>query len=294
MTTNSPPTTNTPVNTTAQKLNVQLLMKLQGDKAKFWWNASVTLQIGIILLSAYTTLTSNFTTETALFVIPIMSICSPLMRWRADALKGAYQSLLRKFEFYDGLGWAILPREKSEWLLALSKKQQQQVTATDRMPVHYFASNKQPSPERLLENLEESSWWSKHIAKFTSIVFGVFTAAVLLGSFAVLLLSIQGAVGQASLISIAKVIVSVIAALFSIGFIRMTVEYALFSQASAKFEEKSCQILDMGKTIDQEEATKLLHEYQITRSGAPMLPSWSWRLNEKRLNPIWAEQRVRN
>lgn len=208
-------------------------------------------------------------------------------------LKGAYQSLLRKFEFSDGLGWVILPREKSEWLLVLSKKQHQQVTATDRMPEHYFASNKSPSPERLLENLEESSWWSKHIAKFTSIAFGIFTVAVLLGSFAILLLSIQSAVNQASLISIAKVIVSVIAALFSLGFIRLTIEYALFSQASAKFEEKSCQILDTGKTINREEATKLLHEYQITRAGAPMLPNWAWALNQKRLNPVWTEQRRR-
>jgi len=293
MTTNSPVTANVVAHAPA-KLNVQLLMKIQGDKAKLWWNVSVALQVAIILLSAYTTLTNNFTTETALFVIPIMSICSPLMRWRADLLKGEYQSLLRKFEFYDGLGWAILPREKSEWLLTLSEKQKQQVTATDRMPVHYFASNKPFSAERLLENLEESTWWSKHISKYAAIVFGVFTVFVLLASFTVLLLAVQGALGQTSLTSIAKVIVSVIAALFSIGFIRMTVEYNLFSQTSAKFEEKSCQILDLGKPVDQEEATKLLHEYQITRSGAPMLPSWAWKMNEKRLNPIWAEQRLRS
>ncbi|MBA3869517.1 MAG: hypothetical protein H0X30_10210 [Anaerolineae bacterium] len=293
MTTNSPATANVAAHSSS-KLNVQLLMKIQGEKAKLWWNISVALQVGIIFLSAYTTLTNNFTTETALFVIPIMSICSPLMRWRADILKGAYQSLLRKFEFYDGVGWAILPREKSEWLLTLSEKQKQEVTATDRMPVHYFASNKQSSAERLLENLEESTWWSKHVAKYAAIIFGVFTVFVLFSSFAVLLLAVQGALGQTSLTSIAKVIVSVIAALFSIGFIRMTVEYALFSLTSAKFEEKSCQILDLGKPVDQEEATKLLHEYQITRSGAPMLPSWAWKMNEKRLNPIWAEQRLRS
>ena len=89
--------------TSPKKLNMQLLMKIQGDKSKFCWNASVSLQLGVILLSAYTTLTSNLTTETTLFLIPILSICAPLMRWRADYLKGAYQSLLRKFEFYDEL-----------------------------------------------------------------------------------------------------------------------------------------------------------------------------------------------
>ncbi len=293
MTGSSSDTTNT-AGQSSSKLNVQLLMKIQGDRAKFWWVASIWLQVGIIGLSAYTTLTNNFATEIALLIVPVVSIATTLVRWRADVLKGAYQSLLRKFEFYDGLGWAILPREKSEWLLTLSKKEKEQVTAADRMPIHYFASNKPQSAERLLENLEESSWWSKHIAKFSAIIYGTFTALVVVGSLAVLLFSVQAAVGQASLVNIAKVIVSVIAALFSIGFVRLTVEYVQYSQSSAKFEEKACQILDARSIPDQSEATKLLHEYQIVRAGAPMLPNWAWKINEKRLNPIWAEQRLRS
>lgn len=276
------------------KLNVQLLMKLQGDKAKSWWNASIFLQIGVILLSAYSTLTNQLTTETALILIPLLSICAPLMRWRADFLKGRYQSVLRKFEFYDGLGWAITPRERSEWLLTLSRKQEQQVTASDRMPQHYFSSKKPVSVVRLLENLEESSWWSKHLASFSAIIYGGFTALVLFGSFAVLYLSVQATLDQATLLNIAKVIASVIAAVFSLGFFRLTFEYAVFSQASGKFEEGVCKILDAGQTIGQEEATKLLHEYQITRSGAPMIPNWAWRVRQKRLNATWAEQRCRD
>ena len=52
-----------------------------------------------------------------------------------------------------------------------------------------------------------------------SLAFGAFTVVVLLVSFTVLLLSVQGAVNQASLLNISRVIVSVIAALFSIGFL---------------------------------------------------------------------------
>lgn len=294
MTTTFLPMANTRMKDVSPKINLHLMMKVQGDSAKFWWNSSILLQLGVILLSAYTTLTNNLTTETALFLIPLLSVCSPLAKWRSDYLKGEYQSLLRKFELYDGLGWVITPRERSEWLLKLSKKQQQEVTASERMPSHYFASKKPSSPVRLLENIEESSWWSKHLGRFTSIIFGVFTVVVLFTSFAVLLLSVQGAVGQASLINISKVIVSVISALFSVGFIRLTFEYAAFSYTSAKFEDIACQILDAANPIIQEEATKLLHEYQITRAGAPMLPNWAWKFNEKRLNPIWMEQRCRD
>lgn len=70
------------------KLNVQLLMKIQGDRSKKWWNVSTALQVGIIFLSAYSTMTQNLTTLTALFLIPILSVLAPLMRWRADYLKG--------------------------------------------------------------------------------------------------------------------------------------------------------------------------------------------------------------
>src|SRR5258708_29163304 len=150
MTVSYPLTTNTPKTNPSPKLNVQLLMKIQGDRTKFWWNASIILQVGVIVLTAYTTLTQNFTTETALFFIPVLSILAPLTRWRADYLMEKYQSLLRKFEFFDGLGWVITPREKSEWLVTLSAKQRHDVTASDRMPQHYFASKKTPSAVRLL------------------------------------------------------------------------------------------------------------------------------------------------
>lgn len=275
------------------KLNVQLLMKIQGDRSKKWWNVSIALQVGIIFLSAYSTMTQNLTTLTALFLIPILSVLAPLMRWRADYLKGDYQSLLRKFEFFDGLGWAITPRERSEWLLTLTEKQRLKVTASDRMPQHYFASKKQPSVTRLLENLEETSWWSKHLGKFSCIVIGSFTVLVIIGSFTILLISVQAAISQTTLINIVKVIVSVLAALFSIGFVRLTIEFWIFSQSSAKFEETTCRLLDSSTDINQEEATKLLHEYQITRSAAPMIPTWAWKWNEEKLNAIWEQQRCR-
>ncbi len=238
-------------------------------------------------------MTQNLTTLTALFLIPILSVLAPLMRWRADYLKGDYQSLLRKFEFLDGLGWAITPRERSEWLLTLTEKQSLEVTASDRMPKHYFASKKQPSVTRLLENLEESSWWSKHLGKFSYFVFGSFTVLVVFGSFTILLISVQAAVSQATLINIVKVIVSVLAALFSIGFVRFSVEYWMFSQSSGRFEETTCRLLDNSTPISQEEATKLLHEYQIARSSAPMIPNWAWKWKQKKLNTIWEQHRCR-
>jgi|GEM_PF-2447022 len=288
MTTNSLPT-----GSTGQKLNVQLLMKIFGDKAKFWWNFAVVLQISIIGLSAFTTLTNILTTEAALFIIPTLSIFAPLMRWRSDYMKGEYQSLLRKFEFLDGLGWKIMPRERSEWLIMLSGKQKQQVTEIDKLP-DYFSSKKPVSVTRLLENLEESSWWSKHLAKFTATVYGVFTIAVILGSFVILLLSVQGAINQTSSLNIARVVVSTIAALFSIGFIRLTFEYVMFSSSSGRFEERICKILDAGNSIEDEEATKLVQEYQILRSSSPMLPNWAWRFNQEKLNAIWSEERCRD
>lgn len=276
------------------KLNLQLLMKIWGDEAKFWWNASIMVQVGVILLSAYSTLTQNFTTVTALFLIPIMSVLAPLMKWRADYKKGDYQALLRKFEFFDGLGWTITQLERSDWLASLRTKQRQKITASDRMPQHYFASNKPPSEVRLLENLEESSWWSKHLGKFTAFFIGGTTILTMSVSFVVLLLSVQRATDQTSIESIAKVIVSVIAALFSIGFVRLAVDYWLFSESSAKFENAASKILDDPTPINHEEATKLVHEYQIARSGAPMIPNWAWKCNEKKLNAIWREQRSRD
>lgn len=279
---------------TEQKLNIQLLMKIQGDKAKTWSNASIAFQAGIIAVSAYSTLTENLVTESTSVIIPFVSILVPFIQWRADRLKSNYQSILQKFEFLDSLGWEITPREKSDWLVPLTKKQRKEVTALNRTPQHYFASKKKPSSRRLLENLEESSWWSKELAKFAASVIGIFTMFVILTSIGLLLISIFVAVNQATLVNIAKVITSVLAAVFSIGFVRLSCEYWEFAQFSAKTEKTTSEILDKSKEPKEAEASKLLHEYQIARSNAPMLPNWAWKLNQKKLNVIWNQYRCRD
>ncbi|NTW01906.1 MAG: hypothetical protein HGA19_11555 [Oscillochloris sp.] len=42
------------------------------------------------------------------------------------------------------------------------------------------------------------------------------------------------------------------------------------------------------------QAIKLLHEYQIARAGAPMLPDWLWSLMQRELNDLWIQHRKRS
>ena len=268
-------------------------MEIQGDKAEFWWWCYIVSRIGIFGFLAYITLINEFTYVATLFVSG-MSILSSLIQWHADCLKGNFQSTLRKLEFRDGLCWQISSRERSEWLVKLSCEQFQNVIATDSIPENYFASNKRASVERLTENLEESSWWSKQLAGRMAIVYAVFFTSIVIACVMLLVLSRRSTLNETQMQNVAIVVLSTIAALFTIGFIRLTVEYLMFWFASSKVEAGVCKILDDGYRIPEEEAIKLVHEYQSARSGSPMIPNRMWKINEKKLNDIWLTQRLRD
>lgn len=266
-------------------INVEAFMKAQFGYTKFWWTTASLCRFLIVVINAI----ALFITANAgilAFVAVILTIAQPLAQWYSDRLKSAANSILRKIEMAKGLDWAIKPREISDIVATLPKRVKQQAEKTAGLPENYFSSQEPPSPRRLLQNLEESAWWTKHQARPMAWYAAIFSCAVVGVAIIILIISLQSALSQATANNIAKVTISVIAFVFSGGYIRLADDYNRLAYAAEWAEDKAHSLKDKSD-LTESEAIKVVHDYHIARAGSPLLPEWLWKMKQKELNELW-------
>ena len=267
-------------------------MKLCADKAEVRWWWYIVLRIGIIIGSVVLLLSDRYDGAIVLVIFGA-TVASSLFQWRSDHWKSLHQLSLDKFELSDGLGWTTTSRERSNWLAKLSSKDTETVIASVRVEDEYFASLSASSNRRLLENLEESTWFSKHLAMYTAVAFGAFIFVIVFVSVGTFVAVAQSSPNASMVRDSAKIFVAIVAAMFSVGLIRLTVDYLSFSGFCSKTEESVSDLLDKGSSITTQDAIKLLHEYQTVRARSPLLPNQIWKWKHSKLSAIWSTQRVR-
>lgn len=259
-------------------------------RTKAWWGAALLCKVGVVLLGALNIFVFPGVRYGSL-VLTLFYITSELCQWRSDSFKGSAQSLQRKVDFRNSFGWEISGAEMSDLLMDTPAKIWRRIpppVARD----DYFASEEAPGVTRAIENLQESAWWSKYIAKRMGHVCLGATITLVAVSVATLVVSIDAIENRDVLSSIGRVVTSVLMLVFSLGLVRLTIGYYSFSRKAAQSEQRTFALFGSG--CDEVEAIKAWHEYQTARAAAPLLPSWVWRLMQKDLNLLWKEYRRRH
>jgi hypothetical protein len=141
----------------------------------------------------------------------------------------------------------------------------------------------------VLENLDESAWWSQHQA-WKMFVISLTAILVVVVGVIVFLLVMAFAGDAASQVTTARLMVGVLSLLPSLGAFKLVVGYYKFHHAAARSREKAKQ-LARGKPKEPE-AVKLVYEYQFARISAPLLPDWLYRWHQDELNKLWEGYRA--
>lgn len=269
-----------------ENINLEKLLQAQFDLAKFWLTLAISSGIGILLIDIFVIFFSQLGSVFA-FLAAILVVFDTISIWQSDRLRENAETTLRKFEFHNALGWEISPRELTN-LLATAPNSVKRAARSDNTYT-YFASHRDNGPKRLLENLEESAWWSKHQAKRMSKYVGAAGVTMMFSAFVTLFISLQSSPSQTTDKIIAKIIISVIVFMFSGGYVRLAFDYNLFADQAEKAEVRAFQLCSE-KDFSEIQAIKLLHDYQIDRANSPLIPSWLWRMKNKELNELWNER----
>ena len=251
--------------------------------AKFWFYASLLLKAAIFVLGASAVFFSLLP-EVTPFLVAALSIASEVSRWRSDDFKGTAEKIKRQLEEHDGFGWSISESDLAN-VMAECPKRFLATLSHEQLAGSVFASGTGKGPRRAVENLRESAWWSKHLAKITATGLKLIILILFAGAISALLVSIKTVADRAVLANIAKVVTSTLVLGFSLGLLRLLQSYLVFSQKAGDAEQKGERLLK--EEVEAVDAVRVLSSYQMARASAPLLPTFVWKLNKDRLNNIW-------
>jgi len=270
------------------RYNPQIINKALFDRAKVWWGVSLLLKLSIFAIGV-TLIFSSHAPKLSAFIVAFISIVSELCKLQSEGIKRVAEDLCRKLDFQDSLGWQISTAEMSDILIKFGNREIKKLLSKEGDA--YFASNTSPSPKRALENLQESAWFSKHLARTMAHLCLTAIVILVLVSIATLLTSINTIKDYDLLANIGRVVTSTLMLVFSVNLIPLMLGYFSFSHNAGHAERKANDILEVG-TCNEIDALKAWQEYHIARAQAPLIPTWIWKYKRNTLNELWRKFRT--
>lgn len=271
------------------KIPLRALDRVLRETAESWWYLSFFFKLGIFVAGIFLVFTPTFS-QSIPFVVAILTLTAEFALWRYSNARDTWEKLHRKLDFFESLGWAISNSEISDLLTEISRSQKKRASGLNLEEKSYFASNQNLGSKKAVMNVQESSWWAKHIAKRASAIYTGLVIILLIGSFFVLSVSIETVKNFDVLTNMGRAITSAVMLIFSLDLVRIARSYKKYSDQSASIEA-SAQILLNSKKIEMVDAIKLIQEYHLAHAEAPMNPQWLWKLMRDELNVIWREYR---
>jgi len=268
---------------------IELLKRLVNtafQKAKLWSFAVIGLQ----LLVFFSGVASIFWTKLSLsypwIALPLAAVAAYLAT-QAAKHRSLAESLKRQHELADGFGKAPSCAQLADTKHALGELLSDEVDAQLRPGITY-SSEAENGAHRLLENLIESAWFSKHLASWCSKRLCAVFAVSLVLSVSILLWCV-GHLNNPSVTleaAASKLVSATLLFMLSVGLIRTWLSFSRFAGKSQVNEQQAAAQLQHNKS-DNLEALRLLTEYQLARATAPMIPTWVWRYRKEKLNHDW-------
>ncbi len=255
------------------------------DRAKRLWGLALLLQLGVFALGLALTFSPGSGWAGFLLAVSlVLSVGSEIVTLRYETAKGNAESLLRKLDFRNSFGWGLTKAEMRDFL-AQSPARLTKGLTTEELGEEYFASSEGMGARRALENVQESAWWSRHLAGNMGWLCAVGALVLLLAPITPLI-AILGRVNHLQQLPlIAQVTTSALMLVFTIGLGRLSFSYFAFSRECRNTETATENLL--ASNVDEKQAIRVMHEYHLARAGAPPLPLWLWKLRNRRLNELW-------
>jgi len=263
----------------------RILARVFYNKSKLHWCVALSLKVIAAAIGILLVLT-HFNSPAIPVLVFGLAVFSEFVQWRSDVNKGCAESLTRKIEYHNGFNWNIADKDVRDNLLKVSAKTRKYVAGS--IEENYFASQREVSPKRAIENLRESAWWSSHLTG-TMIWFASITLAVLLLVSLVTLIYAIGAISDKdALASTSRVVTATLSLLLSLGFFKLISGYTGFKLKLEQVEQ-SCANALKSNTLTEVEALRLLHEYHLARASAPLIPDIVWKMRKETLNELWSQ-----
>ena len=258
--------------------------------AKRWGVIRYVLTAGVYVVGVLV-VAGPLNGSTAIAIVLALTVLQELARIRRDWLARVGNNMLRKLFLAESLGWSISRSEKNNFLAVVPRRLRHDRTAT--MEPYFEEQGLRPGAGRALQNLEESAWWTSHLATTTSQWFLGTAAALVVLSAIALLLAVNGMQDRDELLTAAQLITSTAMLAFTLDLIHNWLAFGELAEAARKTH------LLASYTSPDEEATKhefvlrLIEDYHVAVARAPLIPERVYLSRCSHLNKIRSEERQR-
>ena len=271
---------------TEEPISVRLLMAAQFDEAKRWWFWANVSRILVVIITIISLLWKEWLDW--IWLLPAgFTVTHSLLQWRADTLQGKADVITRKLEFQDGFSWKISEQEKADLILEASDKVKKKAHGTEDSP--YFDSRQEVFARKAVKNLKQSAWYTRHLAKkMAKYMFALCASASVLALLSIFVIVFSPPLQRWGP-NIGRIVIIAFVFMVAYGYLRLSFQYRSLSNQAEKSSDSATQLLER-EALTEIQAIRLLHEYQIARVTAPMIPDWLWNRTKDELNRLWQQQ----
>jgi hypothetical protein len=276
---------------TTARVDLHSLAQAHFDRAKWLWWVALILK-GVAALISILALFIVSAAQFGYIAVALFVLASEFFQLYSDRSRGKSEGMRRELDFADSFGTPVSKQSVADLQAETSTRLLGKLPAEGKA-VSYFASTEPPGASRALENVLESSWWSRRLAETMVIVYGAVTIIVVALAIALLVGTLAFAVpttNTASVDSLARLGMFVVVLISSLGLIRQLTGYSRFKDSAFRVEETAEQMIRTNNS-DLLEITKLWQRYHIARAASPLLPSLLWQTQRNKLNRLWNEYR---
>jgi hypothetical protein len=279
--------------------DLQKLRKIIGKtfrKAKRWYLAYLACQLSVLIFAAISIL-AELSPNLSAVIAFLAVLATEWIRWRSDYWKAQGESAKRKWEMADGLGVPLDSKDIADWLAGKPKGFLTDVTS-DEIQGSEFDSGQPKGPLRVVENTQESAWWSKHESRRMVVYLGAVLVLVVSVALVALTISIgalkaakveqSGALVQ----NVGGIVCSVLIFVLSVNLVRLLADFSTFASEAEDILRRCGEALK-SPNLAERDVLSVMHDYQTARNSAPLLPTFIWKFHRNHLREQWADFRPR-
>ena len=264
-------------------------------KVSGWFTTfAIILQVSAVALATLPQVRSVFEPYTH-WVVLGLALTAPLARLYGDEAKRTADGILRRIELSDGMGTPI-PRVEVEQVIEDAAAVVGYLAGREQRDLKPYASALDPGPARLMENIQESAWWSTRLSRELSRWERFWGAVLILACVAALYhlaTSVpSGGPPPSHARDVAEFAATLLVFVFAEGYYRRGREFEAFERAANRVFEKGSRLKKENGTPSSEDALGLAAEYFLARQASPRVSTIWYGLRKGRLNAAWARARV--
>lgn len=214
----------------------------------------------------------------------VLAFVAAQARAIGDRYSGRANEILHRLDLQEGLGRPMEPIIIADLIDDTPPFVQRWAMRGEDDP--YFGSTQPISPQRLVENVRESSWWSKRLAGDMASAASVLGAALAVVGILTLLAAVGGLMSEDAARNSAPWLSGGILLLISQSPLQARRRYVELRDGAARIQERAHGLLQSGP-VNETNALEIASDYHLVRQCAPVIPTAWYNRRRDTLNNLW-------